>query len=191
MRITCEPLQCSQAQEHHGAQVVRLPSPAKSAFRPRSRCWRTWSCLAQGLCWKRCSSWEVWCVVGHGCINLTLRKKVGREGESSFWRMLTRFWRSALAAMLLDHEAAVVRVRAGRMLQDVEIVLFFFLPSLSWNLRILLFEEKNPGSFTWREDLVVLATHVSKAGTEPLSNWKLSNVGKQDIKTASISLFKE
>ena len=26
--------------------------------------------------------------------------------------------------MLLDHEAAVVRVRAGRMLQDVEIVLF-------------------------------------------------------------------
>ena len=66
-----------------------------------------------------------------GCNNLTLWKKVGREGESSFWRMLTRFRRSALAAMLLDHEAAVVRVRAGRMLQDVEIVLFFLLPSLS------------------------------------------------------------
>ena len=64
-------------------------------------------------------------VVCGGCNNLTLWKKVGREGESSFWRMLTRFRRSALAAMLLDHEAAVVRVRAGRMLQDVEIVLFF------------------------------------------------------------------
>ena len=30
-------------------------------------------------------------VVGRGCNNLTLGKKVGREGESSFWRRLTRF----------------------------------------------------------------------------------------------------
>ena len=75
--------------------------------------------------------------------------------------------------MLLDHMAAVVRVRAGRMLQDVEKVLeFYFL------------KKKNPGSFTWREDLVVLATHVSKAGTEPLSNWKSSDIDQ--VKTVSM-----
>ena len=98
-------------------------------------------------------------VVGRGCNNLTLWKKVGREGESSLWRMLTRFRRSALAAMLLDHEATVVRVRAGRMLQDVEIVLFlssalpFFSNSSIETFKFYFLKKKIlgllPGGRTW------------------------------------------
>ena len=62
--------------------------------------------------------------------------------------------------MLLDHEAAVVRVRARRVLQDVEIVLeYYFL------------KKTNPGSFTWMEDLVGPATRVSKAERGLLLGW--------------------